>query len=122
MAENKQYIKQCQENGSVLISEDVIAMIAAQAISDVDGVMGMSVKPGADISDLISKKAWGKSLKVTIGQDDELYVDCSVIIAYGQSVVTVASAVQESVTAALESMTGVKVAAVNVNVSGISRQ
>lgn len=122
MADNKQYIRQCQENGTVLISEDVIATIAAQAISDVDGVVGMSVKPNTDLAEVISKKAWGKSLRISIGQDDELYVDCNVIIAYGQSVVSVAQAVQESVTGALESMTGVKVATVNVNVSGIARQ
>ncbi len=122
MAENKQYITQVQDNGSVMISEDVMATIVANAVAEVDGVVGLSVKPGAELHELVSKKAWGKSLKVTIGDDDVVYVDCHIIVGYGQSVVTVAKAVQEAVTAALESMAGVTVASVNVNVSGISRK
>lgn len=120
MAENKQYITQVQENGTVVISEDVIATIVSNTVNEVEGVASLSTKPGADIAELIGKKAWAKGMKITIGEQDELYVDCNIIIRYGQSVVAVAKAVQESVTAALESMTGVKVASVNVNVCGIA--
>ena len=84
--------------------------------------MGLSAKPGADMMELISKKAWGKSLKISIGEDDVVYIDCYLIIGYGQSVVNVAKNVQDSVTGALESMAGVTVACVNVNVSGIDRK
>ena len=122
MAENKQYITQPQRGGNVMISEDVISTIVALAVADVDGVVGLSVKPNADVNELVSKKAWGKSLKVVIGEDDVVYVDCNLIIGYGQSVVAVANAVQESVTASLESMAGVTVASVNVNVCGINRK
>jgi len=122
MADNKQYVTQHQEHGTILISEDVIATIVANAVNEVEGIVGLSVKPGADIADMIGKKAWGKGLKITIGQEDELYIDCNVNIGYGQSVVAVAKSVQESVTAALESTASVKIAAVNVNVCGIIRQ
>ncbi len=122
MAENKQYITQAQTGGNLMISEEVIVTIAANAVADVEGVGGLSTKPGTDVHELVSKKAWGKSIKVTIGEADEIYIDCNIIVAYGQSVVTVANAVQEAVTAALESMAGVTVASVNVNVSGISRK
>lgn len=122
MAENKQYITQKQEYGNVLISEDVIASIIVNAVKEVEGIVGLNVKPGSDIADIIGKKNWGKGMKITIGQDDELYIDCNVNIGYGQSVVNIAKSVQEAVTAALESVAGVKVAAVNVNVCGIIRQ
>ena len=122
MAENKQYITQAQSGGNVMISEDVISTIVALAVADVEGVVGLSVKPNADMAELVSKKAWGKSLKVVIGDDDVVYVDCNLIIGYGHSVVNVAKAVQESVTSALESMAGVTVANVNVNVCGITRK
>ena len=92
------------------------------AIKDVEGVVGLSVKPGADIADMIGKKAWGKGIKITIADDNALSVDCNVNIGYGQSVVSVAKAVQDAVTGALESSTGVKVSAVNINVCGIIRQ
>lgn len=122
MAENKQYITQDQENGSIMISEDVISAIVSHAVSEVDGIIGLSTKPGADIAEIIGKKNWGKGMKIVIGENDELYIDCNVVVNYGNSVVAVAKAVQEAVTAALESMTGVKVASVNVNVCGIARQ
>lgn len=122
MAENKQYITQAQTNGNVMISEDVVATIIEHAIGEVEGVIGLSTKPGADIAELIGKKSWGKGMKITIAANNELNVDCNVIVAYGQSVVTVAKAIQETITATLESMTGVKVASVNVNICGISAQ
>lgn len=122
MAENKQYVTQMQDNGAVLISEDVITTIVAHAIEEVEGVVGLNAKPGADIVELIGKKNWGKGLKITIAEDDSLSVDCNITVAYGQSVVSVAGAVQNAVTNALESMAGVKISAVNVNVCGIVRQ
>ena len=122
MAENKQYIIQEQESGSVMISEDVIATIVSNAVTEVDGVVGLSTKPGAEIADMIGKKNWGKGMKITIDENDAVSIDCNVNIGYGQSVVTVAKMVQDSVTNALESTAGIKVSAVNINVCGIIRQ
>lgn len=122
MADNKQYITQKQENGNVLISEDAIAAIVTNAINDVEGVVGLSVKPGADIADIIGKKNWGRGIKITINEDDTLIVDCNVNIGYSQNVVTIAGAVQEAVRAAIESTTGIQISAINVNVCGIIRQ
>lgn len=122
MAENKQYITQAQENGSVLISEDVIMDIVSLSVAEVEGVAGVSTKPGADIVELIGVKNWGRGLKVTIREDEQLIVDCNVNVKYGYSVVEVAQAVQDAVSSAIESMTNIKAAAVNVNVCGIVRQ
>ena len=122
MADNKQYITQLQEHGTVMISEDVIATIISHTIAELEGVAGLSTKPGADIAEIIGKKNWGKGMKIVIGENDELSVECNLILKYGQCVVTVAKAVQEAVTSALESTTGVKVAYVNVNVCGIAAQ
>ncbi len=122
MSENREYITQVQDNGRVMISEEVIITIALQSLSDIEGFVSLSSKPGADIIEMIGKRNWGKGIKVTISDDDELTVDCNVIISYGQSVVTVAKNIQESITSALESTTGAKVLAVNVNVCGIVRK
>ena len=121
MAENKQYVTQAQDNGAVMISEDVIATIVAHAVEEVEGIVGLNVKPGADIIETIGTKNWGKGLKIVISEDDSLIIDCNVNVAYGYSVVAVAKAVQDSVTNALESMAGVTISAVNVNVCGIVR-
>ena len=122
MADNKQYILQQQDKGSVLISEDVIAEIVAHAAGEVDGVIGLSTKPGADIAEFIGKKNWGRGLKITVLDDDSVTIDCNVNVTYGQSVVDVAAAVQVAVTNALETMAGIRINAVNVNVCGIVRQ
>lgn len=121
MADYKQYILQEQANGTVMISEDVVAAIAEQALNDVDGIVGISMKPGAEIADLINK-SWGKGIRIQIADDNSLTIDCNVIVCYGCSVVDAAEAVQHTISAAVENMTGVKVSAVNVNVSGIARK
>ena len=122
MAENKQYITQPQENGLVMISEDVVSTIANYALNEIEGFAGLAPKPGSDIVELIGKKNWGKGIKVTISENDELTIDCNVLISYGASVVNVAKAVQTAVCSALESTTGAKVLGVNVNVCGIVRK
>ena len=122
MADNKQYITQAQDNGNILISEDVIGTIVAQAVNDVKGVVGLSTKPGADIAEIIGRKNWGKGIKVVVDEDNKVSIDCNVIVTYGQNVVTVASAVQLAIYNAVDSMTGVKVSSVNVNVCEIVRQ
>lgn len=121
MAENKQYITQQQEKGRVMISEDVVSAITLQALNEIEGFAGLSTKPGADIADLIGKN-WGKGIKIAISADNELTVDCNIMIFYGSSVVNVAKEIQASVASELESVTGVKVVGVNVNVCGIIRK
>lgn len=115
MAEYKQYITQIQENGNVMISEDVIATIVEHALTEVEGV----VKVGADV---VGKKSWGKGIRITIAEDNSLTIGCNIIVGYGESVINVAKAVQENITSAVESVTGVSVTDVHVNVCGIVRK
>ena len=115
MAEYKQYITQSQENGNVMISEDVIATIVEQTLTEVEGV----VKGGAEV---VGKKSWGKGLRIAIEEDNTLTIGCNIIVNYGESVIQVANAVQEAITMAVESVTGVKVTDVHVNVCGIVRK
>ena len=122
MAENKQYVTQTRENGTVMISEDVIATIIEHAIKDVEGVAGLNMKAGSDIIEMLGKKIAGKGVKIEIGQQDELYIDCNINIYIGQSIVTGAQAVQEVIVNALQSTANLSVATVNVNVCGIVRQ
>ena len=122
MAENKQYIQQAQEGGNIMISEDVIGSIVAQAIKEVDGVIGLSTKPGADIAEFIGKKNWAKGIKVTVDEDNHVDIDCNVVLSYGQNVVTTAGAIQTAIYNAVDAITGIKISSVNVNVCEIARQ
>lgn len=121
MAEYKQYITQIQENGNVMISENVVAAIVAYSLTEVEGIGSFGTKPGIGLQDFDTKKHWAKSLKVLISENNYVEIDCSLMIKYGYSVVDVASAVQQAVTSNVESMTGVKVTNVNINVCGIIR-
>ena len=121
MADYKQYITQNQENGSVMISENVVAAIVAYSLTEVEGIGSLGIKPGIGIADFDTKKHWGKSLKVMISEDNSVSIDCGLMIRYGYSVVDVAAAVQQAVAANVESTCGVKVTEVNVNICGIVR-
>ena len=121
MAEYKQYITQIQEGGNVMISEDVIATIVEHTMTEVEGVDSFSTKPGADIADLIGKN-WGKGMKIQIAEDNSVTISCNIAVKYGHSVVEVAKNIQTVLTNAVESMAGVKVSSVNVNVCGIVRK
>lgn len=113
MAETKQYIAQSQEQGSVQISENVIATIVSHAVKEVEGVAGLGNA---------TKRAWGKGMKITISQDDELSIECYIIVYFGQSVFDIAKAVQVAIRNAVQEVTGITPNAVNVNVSGIIRK
>ena len=122
MADYKQYITQTQENGNVMISENVVAAIVANSLSEVEGVGSLGVKPGIGIADFGTKKNWGKSLKIMIAEDNSLSIECGIMIFYGYSVVDVAKEVQAAVASSVESITGAKVTAVSVNICGIVRK
>ena len=115
MAENKQYITQIQEGGNVMVSEDVVATIVEHTLTEVDGV----IKGGSEV---IGKKSWGKGLRIVIAEDNSVSIGCNVIVSYGESVVDVAKSIQEAVSSAVESVTGVTVTDVHVNVCGIVRK
>ena len=118
MADNKQYITHSQEHGTVLISEEVIAAIVIHALKDVEGVAGITSKLTID---MVSPKNWSKGLKVVLSEGNDIKIDCNILVSYGQSVITVAQSAQDAIAAAVDSMTGVKPSAVNINVCGISR-
>ncbi len=115
MAEYKHYITQSQENGSVMISEDVIATIVEHTLTEVEGV----AKGGSEV---VGKKHWGKGIRIEIAEDNTLTLGCNILITYGESVIKVAQAVQDAITSAVESVTGVTVKDVDVNVCGIVRK
>ena len=99
MPEN--YITCQDEKGSINISEDVVAAMVRAA------------------AELLGIKSAAKGIKVQI-VDGTMTVDTIITVRYGCSVVAVAKAVQESVTSAVESMTGMGKPIVNVHVSGVA--
>ena len=104
--------------GNIKIADDVIASIAAIAAGEVEGVA--SLGGSLDISDLLGKKQTiARGIKIGYA-DDAVMIDMTVFMKYGVIVIDTAKKIQESVSNAIESMTGKKVACVNVTVGGIA--
>lgn len=118
MSEAKDYLVQPVDKGTVNISEEVVAAIAALAISEVEGVYGLS-SSFTDLKEMLGRKNMSKGVKLTI-EEEIVTVECYVVITYGYEIPVVAAAIQDSVISSVESMTGLKVAAVNVDICGIS--
>lgn len=103
----------------VKISEDVVKIIAGIAASEVEGVAGMSGGLAGGIAEILGRKNLSRGVKVQLG-DKEATLDIFVIVRYGVSIPAVAQRVQESVKQAVESMTGLKAAEVNIHIQGVS--
>lgn len=119
MSENKDYLTQAREFGSINISEEVISSIAALAIDEVDGVAGLSASAGEELAGMLGRKNVTKGIRLTLDEQN-VHVECYVIVLYGYAIPEVSASIQDSVTSAVESMTGLHVEEVNVNVTGIS--
>ena len=113
------YISCTAENGSINISEDVISTMVRTAITEIDGVAGISNTAGAELAELIGIKTVSKGIKVQI-VDDTIKVDAVILVRYGCNIVNVAKEVQNSVTEAVQAITGIDKAEVNVHVSGVA--
>ena len=119
MADNKEYLMISEENGTVLISEDVICSIAAAAAMEVEGVDSLAANLGKDLAEKLGMKNISKWIHLAV-ENNNLYMECCVVLCYGYDVVEVAKNVQTSVTNAVSSMTGFHVERVDVTVSGVS--
>jgi len=121
MNESKEYVSRSDELGNIHISEEVLAAIAAAAALEVEGVSGLAANLGSDIAELLGKKNLAKGVRVKM-EEDKVEVELSVLMAYGYTIPEMGKSIQEGVKNAIESMTGLEVACVNVNVGGITLQ
>ena len=117
MAEN--YITCSDEKGSINISEDVIAVMVAAAIAEVDAVAGLTNTVGGELAEFLGRKSVSKGVKVQFA-DDRITIDAIIVVKFGCAVADVARKVQEGVAAAVESMTGMGEPIVNIHVSGVA--
>ncbi|SHI01702.1 Asp23/Gls24 family envelope stress response protein [Sporanaerobacter acetigenes] len=107
------------EYGSVKIANEVVAIIAGLAATEVDGVAGMSGGVTSGITEALGMKSLSKGVKVEVGEK-ECAIDLFVVINYGSRISEVAESIQENVKNAVETMTGLNVVEVNVSVQGVN--
>ncbi len=121
MSDNREYIVHPGESGSINISEDVVASIAASAAKETEGVASLTSSVGKEISELLGKKSVPRGVKISF-EDEAVTADVCITVDYGTPMEGVGKAVQKNVAAAIEGMTGFTVAAVNVHICGIALQ
>ncbi len=105
--------------GTIRIANEVVAIIAGLAATEIDGVAGMSGGIAGGIAEKLGRRNLARGVKVEVGER-EAAVDLFVIVEFGVRIPDVSLRVQESVKKAIESMTGLAVIEVNVHVQGVS--
>lgn len=106
------------ELGSIRIADEVVAIIAGLAATEIKGVAGMSGGIAGGIAEMLGRKNLSKGVKVEVGER-EAAVDLFVIVEFGVRIPEVAQMIQENVKQAIESMTGLTVVETNVHVQGV---
>ena len=118
---NTYTIKTDENLGEIKIADEVVAIIAGLAATEVEGVSSMA---GNITNELVSKlgmKNLSKGVKVEV-TDDSVEVNLSLNIAYGYSIPEVSNRVQERVKAAIENMTGLQVLEVNIRIASVDME
>lgn len=118
MGENKEYVTQTDELGNIHISEEVLAVISAAAALEVDGVSSLA-SGSRDLTELLGKKNLTRGIRIQMNEDC-VQVEMVIMVKYGHTIVDVARAVQDAVSANIESMSGLKVECVNITVGGVT--
>ena len=124
MDEEKKENENVEENNDaktegIQIADDVIAVIAGKAVSEVSGVLEMAGGFAGGITEVLSgKKNLTKGIKVDV-EEKNVKIDVNIIVEYGTRIPDVAFEIQNRVKTAVEAMTGLNVVSINVHVQGV---
>lgn len=114
------YVLQEDESlGTVKIADDVVAMIAALAATEVEGVADMSGNVTKDLLNKVGMRGMPKGAKVEVFQK-KVKVDLAITMEYGFNIPATCQRVQDKVKSTVENMTGLDVTDVNIRIAGIS--
>ncbi len=104
--------------GEVRIADEVVAIIAGLAASEVDGVASMAGNVTRDLIEKLGMKSLSKGVKISM-DERTVHVALAINIRYGYSVPATCSQIQEKVKTAIETMTGLEVAEVNIKIVNV---
>ena len=116
------YVLQEDESiGAVKIADDVVAMIAGIAATEVDGVSAMAGNITNELMSKVGMNILTKGVRVEV-REKQVTVDLAVIMEYGYNIPATCQKVQAKAKAAIENMTGLNVVDVNIRIAGIHMQ
>lgn len=105
--------------GQLQIADEVVAIIAGLAATEVEGVASMAGNITNELVSKLGKKSLSKGIRVKV-EDGIVNVNVALNIAYGYSVPKTCKKVQEKVKAAIENMTGLEVEKVDIQIANVS--
>ena len=108
-----------EDYGKVTFADEVIAIIAGLAATEIPGVSAMSGGIAGGIVEKLGKKNLSKGVKVEVGEK-EAAIDLFIIVDYGVRIPELSWNVQENVKKAVETMTGLNVIEVNIHIQGVN--
>ena len=119
MADNRKTFKiKSDQVGDVRVADEVVAIIAGLATTEVEGVSSMAGNITNEIVSKLGMKNLSKGILVEV-MENEVKVDVAINISYGYSIPEVSSKVQDKVKTAIENMTGLEVADVNIRIASV---
>ena len=104
--------------GEVQIADEVVAIIAGLAATEVEGLASMAGNITNELVGKLGMKNLSRGVKVAV-QENEVTVELSLNMSYGYSIPKTSAKVQEKVKSAIESMTGLSVVEVNIHIAGV---
>ena len=104
--------------GDVVIADEVLAIIAGIAATEVEGVHSMDGGWSGDFISKLGIKDLARGVKVQV-REGEVKVDLSLNMEYGYAIPKVSNLVQDKVSASINNMTGLNVSEVNIRISGV---
>lgn len=107
--------------GEIKIADEVVAIIAALAATEVEGVASMAGNITNELIGKLGMKNLSKGVKVDV-LEGIVTVSLALNLKYNYSIVEVSARVQEKVKNAIENMTGLEVADVNIKVAGVEME
>ena len=107
--------------GEIKIADEVVAIIAALAATEVEGVASMAGNITNELIGKLGMKNLSKGVKVDV-LEGIVTVSLALNLKYNYSIVEVSAKVQERVKSAIENMTGLEVADVNIKVAGVEME
>nr|WP_318684767.1 Asp23/Gls24 family envelope stress response protein [uncultured Acetatifactor sp.] len=115
---NAVVLKSDENIGAVQIADDVVAMIASLAATEVEGVNAMAGNITNELMSKVGMKSLTKGVKVDV-LEGNVTVDLAVTMEYGYNIPATCQKVQQKVKAAIENMTGLTCSDVNIRIAGV---
>lgn len=116
--DRKGFIIKSGKMGEITVIDEVVAIIAGIAATEVEGVSSMAGNITNDLVAKLGMKNLSKGVRVDM-KNNEVSVIVAINVAFAASVPEVSYKVQQKVKASIENMTGLTVSEVNVKIAGI---